>query len=208
MSASRPLTLGILASHRGSNARAVIEACRSGRLAARPGVLISNNAGSAALAFAREAGIPARRIGGRGFSDDARRDAAILETLQRHGTDLVLLLGYMKLLGPRTIEAYRGRILNTHPSLLPRHGGRGMYGQRVHRAVLEAGDSETGITVHLVDEWYDHGEPLARCTVPVLPGDTVETLAERVVVRERRFVVEVLQRIVSGELRLPGAAQG
>jgi phosphoribosylglycinamide formyltransferase-1 len=201
--ASAPLTLGILASHRGSNARAVIEACRDGCLAARIGLLISNNARSGALAYARAAGVPTRWIGGPEVRDDAARDGAILAALREHDVDLVLLLGYMRLLGPRTVTGYRGRILNTHPALLPKFGGRGMYGDRVHRAVLEAGERETGITVHLVDEVYDHGAPLARCTVPVLPGDSVEALAERVVVRERRFVVETLQRIASGELTLP-----
>ena len=182
----------------------MVEACSSGRLDARPGVLISNNAAARALAFARSVGIPACWIGGPDFRDDGRRDGAILETLQQHRVDVVLLLGYMKLLGPRTVEAYRGRILNTHPALLPKYGGRGMYGDRVHRAVLAAGETETGITVHLVDEQYDHGEALARTRVPVQPGDTVETLAERVVARERQFVVETLRRIVAGELRLPG----
>jgi phosphoribosylglycinamide formyltransferase-1 len=201
--APAPLTLGILASHRGSNARAVIEACRDGALDARVGLLISNNARSGALAYAREAGVPARWIGGSATPDETARDGAILAALREHGVDLVLLLGYMRLLGPRTVAAYRGRILNTHPALLPKFGGRGMYGDRVHRAVLAAGEKETGVTVHLVDEVYDHGTPLARCTVPVLTGDTVEALAERVVVRERRFVVETLQRIVTGELTLP-----
>lgn len=200
----RPLTLGLLASHRGSNARVVVEACHSGLLDASPGVLISNNAGAPALTSARELGIPACWVGGYEFGDEAARDAAILDALSRHGVDLVLLLGYMRLLGPRTVAAYRGRILNTHPALLPKFGGRGMYGDHVHRAVLAAGERETGITIHLVDEQYDHGETVARCTVPVQAGDTVEMLAERVVRRERRFVVETLQRIVAGELRLPG----
>lgn len=198
------LTLGLLASHRGSNVQAVVEACRSGRLDARPGVVISNNASAGVLQFAESAGIPTRRIGGPEYADDRVRDDAILETLQAHGVDLVLLLGYMKLLGPRTTAAYRGRILNTHPALLPRHGGRGMYGIRVHEAVLAAGDVETGVTLHLVDEQYDHGDVVAQTRVPVLPGDTVESLAARVLEREHAFIVESLQRIAAGEITLPG----
>jgi phosphoribosylglycinamide formyltransferase 1 len=198
------LTLGLLASHRGSNARAVVEACRSQRLQARPGVVISNNAKSEVLEFAKSVGVPALRIGGPAYEDDAVRDQAILAALQSHGVELVLLLGYMKLLGPRTVEAYRGRILNTHPALLPKFGGKGMYGSRVHQAVLDAGEKETGVTVHLVDERYDHGPTVAQTRVPVLSGDSVESLAERVITRERAFVVETLQRIVRAEIALPG----
>jgi phosphoribosylglycinamide formyltransferase-1 len=197
------LTLGFLASHRGSNVAAVVEACRSGRLDARPGVIISNNAGSGVLQFAAAQEIPALRIGGPAYADDALRDAAILDALRAHQVDLVLLLGYMRLLGPKTTAAYRGRILNTHPALLPRHGGKGMYGARVHEAVLAAGDAETGVTLHLVDEEYDHGPTLAQCRVPVKPGDTVESLAARVLEREHAFLVESLQAIVSSRIRLP-----
>jgi phosphoribosylglycinamide formyltransferase-1 len=196
------LTLGLLASHRGSNVRAVVEACRDGRLDARPGVVISNNANSGVLEFAAASGIPSCRIGGPAFADDASRDAAILQELQRRGVELVLLLGYMKLLGPQTTAAYRGRILNTHPALLPHHGGQGMYGDRVHAAVLAAGERETGVTVHLVDEQYDHGEIVAQCRVRVEPGDSVESLSVRVLEREHAFLIETLQAIASGRIRL------
>ena len=198
------LNLGLLASHRGSNAQAVVDACRSGRLAARPTVVISNNANAGALQLAQAAGIPALRIGGEAFADDQLRDAAILDALRRHEVELVLLLGYMKLLGPRTTAAYRGRILNTHPALLPRFGGKGMYGARVHEAVLAAGEAETGVTIHLVDEEYDHGAVVAQCRVPVERGDTVETLSARVLTREHAFLVETLQAIACGEIRVPG----
>jgi phosphoribosylglycinamide formyltransferase-1 len=110
----------------------------------------------------------------------------------------------MKLLGPRTTAAYRGRILNTHPALLPRYGGKGMYGARVHEAVLAAGEAETGVTVHLVDEEYDHGEVVAQCRVRVEQGDTVDSLAARVLEREHGFLVETLQAIASGRIALPG----
>ena len=198
------LTLGLLASHRGSNVRAVVEACRDGRLAARPGVVISNNANSGVLEFASDSKIPSRRIGGPSFADDRARDEAILETLRQHDVDLVLLLGYMKLLGPKTTAAYRGRILNTHPALLPRFGGQGMYGARVHEAVLAAHETETGVTVHLVDEEYDHGEIVAQCRVRVEQGDTVESLSARVLEREHEFLVETLQAIASGQIVLAG----
>lgn len=198
------ITFGILASHRGSNTRAVVEACSAGQLDGQVGVIISNNAKSGVLKLAGEQGIAARRIGGPRFADADVRDGAILETLREHGVQVVLLLGYMKLLGPRTVAAYRGRILNTHPALLPKFGGQGMYGDRVHAAVLEASERETGVTVHLVDEIYDNGATLAQCGVPVHAGDTVESLKERVMTRERAFLVETLQRIATGELALEG----
>src|SRR5262252_9184420 len=184
------LTLGFLASHRGSNVRAVVEACRDGRLDARPAVVISNNADAGVLQFAAASNIPVRRIGGPSFADDRVRDAAILEELRRHDVNLVLLLGYLKQLGPETTAAYRGRILNTHPALLPKYGGKGMYGARVHQAVLANGDTETGVTLHLVDEEYDHGEVVAQARVRVEQGDTVESLSARVLEREHAFLVD------------------
>jgi phosphoribosylglycinamide formyltransferase-1 len=115
----------------------------------------------------------------------------------------VLLAGYMKKLGPYTLDCFRGRVLNTHPALLPKFGGQGMYGARVHEAVLAAGEAVTGVSVHVVDAEYDQGPVIAQCEVPVLAGDTVDTLASRVQERERKFIVEVLQAIVEGRLRLP-----
>jgi len=198
------LTLGILSSHTGSNTRAVVDACLDGRLDAAPAVIVSNNAGAAVLAYAEEVGVTGLRIGGKRYADPALRDDAILDALQSRGVNLVLLLGYMKLLGPRTVAAYRGRILNIHPALLPRHGGKGMYGMAVHEAVIAAGDAETGVTIHLVDEIYDNGAMLAQCRLPVAPGDTPESLAARVLEREHSFLVETLQALAAGELQLPG----
>ena len=197
------LTLGMLSSHRGSNTRAVVEACQSGQLAATPGIIISNNPKAGVLQLAADKGVPARRIGGKALSDPQVRDQAMLSALKEHGVDLVLLLGYMRLLGPRTIDAYRGRILNIHPALLPKYGGQGMYGMAVHEAVLAAGEAQTGVTIHLVDEQYDHGAILAQTTVPVLEGDDATRLAARVLAREHSFLVETLQAIVRGELELP-----
>jgi phosphoribosylglycinamide formyltransferase 1 len=201
------LTLGLLASHRGSNVAAVVEACRSGPLAAHVGVVISNNASSGVLQFAQAAGIPAQHVGGDAYAEEQVRDAAVLDALRAHGVDLVLLLGYMRLLGPRTTAAYRGRVLNIHPALLPKYGGKGMYGARVHEAVLAAGDAETGVTVHLVDEEYDHGAIVAQCRVPVAATDTVASLAARVLACEHEFLVETLRSIVAGTITLPGLAR-
>jgi phosphoribosylglycinamide formyltransferase-1 len=127
-------------------------------------------------------------------------DSAILDALQSREVELVVLAGYMKKLGPKTLHAFEGRILNSHPALLPRFGGHGMFGRAVHEAVLAAGVNQTGITIHLVDEEYDHGTIVAQCNVPVLPGDDVEALATRSLAREHAFWVETLQRVLSGAI--------
>ena len=194
------MKLGILASHEGTTMQAVLDAVAAGTLAADVAVVISNNSDSGALRRARAAGVPAVRLSSVTHPDPEALDRAILEALTGAGVEVVLLAGYMKKLGARVLRAYRGRILNTHPALLPRFGGQGMYGNRVHEAVLAAGESETGVSVHLVDAEYDTGPVLAQCRVPVLPGDSVETLAARVQASERTFLVETLAEIAARPL--------
>ncbi len=191
------MRLGFLASHRGSGVQAVVDACAGGRLAATPAVVISNNADAEVLGRAERAGLPRYHLSRATHPEPDALDAAILDALRRHQAELVLLLGYLRKLGPRTLAHYAGRVLNVHPALLPRFGGAGMYGDRVHAAVLEAGEKETGVTIHVVDGEYDTGPIVAQCTVAVQPGDTVATLAERVVAREHAFLVETLRRIVA-----------
>jgi len=195
--------LGLLASHRGSSVQAVVEACASGRLAAVPRVVIGNNADAEVLARARRHGIPCCHLSGSTHPDPARLDEAILDALVSHDVELVVLAGYLKKLGPQTLRHFAGRVLNIHPALLPKFGGQGMYGRRVHEAVLAAGERETGVTIHLADDEYDHGRIVAQCRVPVLPHDTVESLAERVLDLEHVFLVETLAAIVSGAVKLP-----
>ena len=199
------LRLGFLSSHGGTNLQAIIDASGDGRLKARPCVVISNNSASAALERARRAGIPCHHLSGKTHADPDSLDRAILQALEAQRVNLVVLAGYMKLLGPRTVSRYRGRILNIHPALLPRHGGRGMYGAAVHEAVLRSGDRVTGVSVHLVDEEFDHGPVLAQSRVPVAGDDTVETLSARVLQREHLLYVETLQKIERGEIVLEGA---
>src|SRR5574341_1650281 len=195
------LHLGFLASHGGSNMQAIIDACKSGRLDAKPCVVISNNTESMALQRARNEGIPWHHISGQTHPGDAE-DREILRVLRLHGVDTVVLAGYMKQIGPATLQAYRGRILNIHPALLPRFGGKGMYGTRVHEAVLAAGEKVSGVTVHVIDEHYDTGPILNQCRVPVEPGDTVETLSARVLTQEHRLYVDTLQKISEGKIVL------
>ena len=190
-----PLRLAALASGGGTNLQAIIDACKRGDLNSEVCAVISNNSGSRALQRARTEGIPAYHISSVTHPKPGALDAAICSTLEAHDADLVLLAGYMRLLGPATLARYHKRVLNSHPALLPKFGGKGMYGSHVHQAVLDAGETVTGVTIHYVDEQYDHGKTLAQCQVPVLPDDTLETLEERVKERERRFWIETLSSL-------------
>src|SRR5262249_37066364 len=135
-------------------------------------------------------------------------DVEILRRLRQHDVELVILAGYLRKVGMQTLHGYRNRILNLHPALLPKFGGQGVYGNKVHAAVLAARETETGVTIHVVDEVYDHGAIMAQCRIPVLADDTVESLAHRVVVREQRFLVATLEQILGGALVLPFAEKG
>ena len=194
------LRLGILASHAGTTMQAVLDACESGDLDADVRVVISNNSRSGALARARSAGIPALHLSSATHPDEAALDRAVLTALTDHDANLIVLAGYMKRLGPLTLSHYRGRVLNTHPALLPKFGGRGMFGDRVHEAVLSAGEKMSGATVHVVDGEYDSGLILSQVSVHVLPGDTAATLRSRVQGVERSQYVQVLERVAKGEI--------
>ena len=197
------MNVAILASHEGTTLQAVLDACARGVISGRPVVVVSNNRDSGALRRARAAGVPACHLSSVTHPDPNALDAAICQTLIEHGAEIVVCAGYMKKLGPRTLARFRGRIVNTHPSLLPKFGGAGMYGLRVHQAVLAAGERKTGASVHVVDEDYDTGPVIAQCEVAVETGDTPEALAARVQAEERVLLVSVLRRIAEGTLRLP-----
>lgn len=197
------MNIGFLASHGGSNMQAIIDACKSGKLQATPAVVISNNSDSGAIARAKTEGIPYYYLSGKTHPDPEELDRTILDTFVRHSVDIIALAGYMKKLGPKTLSHFRGRILNIHPALLPKYGGKGMYGIRVHEAVIAAGEKESGVSIHFVDENYDTGPIIAQTRVPVLPDDTPETLAARVLVQEHILYPATLQRIVTGEIPLP-----
>lgn len=195
------MKIGVLASHGGTTLQAIIDAIAIRTLNARIAVLISNNSRSGAMERARAAGIPTVHISGTTHPDDGERDRAIRDALQTAGAELVVLAGYMKPLGELTLSAFDGRIINTHPSLLPKFGGAGFFGIRVHTAVIDAGESVTGASVHLVRGDYDTGPVIARCELPVLPGDTPESLQERVKPAEQALLVDVLRRWSDGEFR-------
>jgi phosphoribosylglycinamide formyltransferase 1 len=197
------MNIGVLASHQGTTLQAVLDACLGGALPARVGVVISNNSGSGALARAQAAGVPTRHISARTHPDPVELDRAVCACLATAKTDVVLLAGFMKKLGPQTLRTYSGRILNTHPALLPKFAGPGMFGTHVHRAVLDSGDTVSGASVHLVEDDYDTGPVLAQRRVEVLADDTPDTLAARVQTAERALVVDVLRDFALGIRSLP-----
>jgi phosphoribosylglycinamide formyltransferase-1 len=203
-----PLRIGVLASHEGTTLQAILDACAARQIFAQVVTVISNNSDSGALRRARLAGARAVHLSAKTQPEPGALDASMTFELKRDRVELVMLAGYMKKLGAAVLEQYRGRILNTHPALLPKFGGQGMYGMRVHEAVIAAGESESGPSVHLVDAEYDTGRVLAQAKVPVQPSDTPESLAARVQERERRLVVEVLGKIADGTLVLEGLERG
>ena len=196
------MNIAVFASHGGSDLQAIIDGCTANRIPARVAAVISNNADSLALDRARAARIPACHLSAKLFGSEELLAQKILEALARYDIDMIFLAGYMRMLHPAVLDAYAGRIFNSHPALLPKFGGRGMYGIHVHEAVLAAGEDETGVTIHRVSPEYDSGEIVAQTTVPVLPGDTPETLAARVLEREHSFLVEVVANIAAGKIRL------
>lgn len=186
------MRIAALASHGGSILQAVIDAIENRTLDASLVLVISNNSRAQALQRAARHAIPTLHLSGQTHPDPAALDAAIASALGKYGSDLVLLAGYMKRLGPITLQRFNGRIINTHPALLPKHGGQGHYGRRVHEAVLAAGERVTGATVHWVDGDYDTGAIIAQARVPVAPEDSAESLEERVKAAERKLIVESL----------------
>ena len=183
--------------------RAVLAAIAAGELNAEARVLVSNNSGCAAIAAAEAAGLPWRHISITTAGGPDAADRAIAESLTDAGAGLVVLSGYMRKLGPETLRRFGGRILNIHPALLPRHGGQGLYGRRVHEAVRASGDAVTGATVHLVDSDYDTGPIIAQVQAPVRPDDTVDDIEARIRALEPGLLVDTLRRIADGELTLP-----
>jgi phosphoribosylglycinamide formyltransferase 1 len=198
------LRLGFLASHGGSNVQAILDACRDGRLDAAPCVVISNNSDAMVLDRAMAARVPAFHLSSHVHPDPVRLDDAILAVLEKHGVNLIVLAGYMKKLGPKTLARYHGRVVNMHPALLPKFGGQGMYGHHVHEAVLAAGEKESGATVHIADAEYDEGRILAQKRVPVMADDSPDSLAARVLEVEHQLYAETLQRIATGDIKLEG----
>lgn len=173
--------IAVCASGRGSNLQALLDALGPDA-PARVSLVIGNRAGAGALDLARRHGVATHLLA------DAADATEWLRVLGAHRVDLVVLAGFLALVPAEVVAAYAGRMINIHPALLPRHGGPGMYGRRVHEAVLAAGEAESGASVHLVTAHYDEGPVLGQARVPVLPGDTPESLAARVLTAEHRLL--------------------
>lgn len=176
--------IGVMASGGGSNFKAIIDRIGEGDLEAQCKFLITNNGDCGAVSHAKSYGIPVHHISGKTHPEQADFEKAMLDVLDKYDVDLLILAGYMKALPLCMLKRMPNRILNIHPSLLPKYGGKGFFGHHVHEAVIAAHDTESGPTVHLVSEQIDCGRILAQTKVPVLEGDTAETLAARVLVQE------------------------
>ena len=185
------MRIGVLVSGRGSNLEALLEAGLEVVL------VVANRPGARALRIADDHGVRALVLARTAFPDVDARDAAIGQALEAAKVELVVLAGYDQLLRPGYFAAYRGRTINVHPSLLPRHGGVGMMGLAVHRSVLAAGDEETGATIHEVTTALDAGPILAQTQVPVIPGDDADALAARVLEAEHRLLVATVRQLGS-----------
>ncbi len=209
MTAVGKLRIAVLASGGGTDAQAIIDACEAGLIEGDVAVVVSNNSKAGVLERARRHGIPAHHLSNYDYPDDADLDRAFAELLRGCDVNLVALAGYMKKRGAAFIAAFPNRIVNIHPALLPGpHGGVGKYGLHVHESVLAAGDEVTGVSIHLVDEEYDHGPVVARREVPVLPDDTPASLQKRVLAVENEFYPAVLAAVERGEVDLDAIAAG
>lgn len=192
------INITVMVSGGGTNFQAIIDGIENGLIEnARIVQVISSTSKAYSLERAKKHQIPAKVIGKENFPQTAERTEAIVAALDEAETDLVVLAGYMSILEPKLIQRYQGRIINIHPSLIPSFCGPGFYGKHVHKAVLEAGVKETGATVHFVDEGVDTGPIILQEKVPVLPGDTPDTLAARVLITEHKILQQAVGDLVS-----------
>jgi len=189
---NREFRIAVLASGTGTNFEALARASLSGHLKSKLALLIVNRAEAKACEKANNLGIPCRVLNPKDFSNLTSWDQQMANELSSLDIDLVFLCGFLKKIGPQVLSRFRGQIINTHPSLLPDFGGPGMYGLKVHEAVIKSGSLETGITIHEVNEEYDSGKILAQKRIPVLPQDTAHSLEARLLEAENQFVVEYI----------------
>lgn len=201
-----PIRIAVMVSGhgRGSNLQAIIDACRSGKINGEVVLVLGVKNDAPAMERARAAGIKTIAISPKDLITEDWYDAAVLEALINSRADLVCLAGYMRVLGQRVIEAFRGRIMNVHPALIPSFCGKGMYGHHVHEAVIARGVKVTGVTVHFVDEDYDTGPIILQTVVPVLDDDTPETLAARVLPQEHKTYTDAIALYAEGRLEIVG----
>ena len=196
------MNIAVFASHSGSDLQAIIDGCKNDKINATVAEVISNNGDSMALQRANNEKIPNFHMSAKKYGNEEILATEIMTVLDKYSIDMIFLAGYMRMLHVSILEKYNNRIFNIHPALLPKFGGKGMYGINVHTAVIEAKEKETGVTIHRVNAEYDSGEIVAQTKVAVAEGDTPETLAARVLEREHEFLVEVISDIVNGKIIL------
>lgn len=196
------MNIAVFASHGGSDLQAIIDGCKNEQINATVVVVISNNKDSVALQRAKNENIPNFHMSAKKYGSEEILATEILNVLNQYNVDMIFLAGYMRLLHIDILEKYENRIFNIHPALLPKFGGKGMFGMNVHNAVINAKEKETGVTIHMVNAEYDSGEIVAQTKVAVMENDTPEILAERVLLREHEFLVEVISSIAEGKIQL------
>lgn len=194
--------LVICASGEGTNFEAVVTACRDGRIAADVSGLIVNRAQIGVVKRAEKLNVPVALLAPKAYPTRAAWDHAMVVQLQKWRANYVILAGYLALIGPEVLKTYAQRVVNSHPALLPKFGGPGMYGDFVHEAVVKAGETESGITIHLIDEVFDRGTILAQERVKVYPGESAEALARRVKDLEVLLYPKVINDMVTGRLKI------
>ena len=199
-----PLRVAVIASGAGTNLASILAATQNGTLSAKVVLVISNKADAGALEIARKSGVPASYLSLEQFESQEDLDQAFLSAFKEYNVDLIALAGYLKKISSTIIREYKHRMLNIHPALLPSFGGKGIYGIKVHQAVLDYGCKVSGVTVHLVDEDYDSGVPILQRCVPVENDDTPETLAARVLEQEHKIYVEALQLFAENRIEIQG----
>ena len=195
------LNICVFASGRGSNFRAILDSIKNGKIVnARIVLVISNNSNAGALQIANENNIPAFHISRIQFASDDEYNEAIIKKLESHRVNFIVLAGYMKKIDPKIIRKFKNRIINIHPALLPRYGGQGMYGMNVHEAVIAARDKESGATVHIVDEEYDHGPIILQKKINIDQNDTPESLAKKVLEIEHQIYPQAVCLFAKGKV--------
>ncbi len=198
--------IGVLVSghSRGTNFQAILDAIHEGHLHAQVALLVATNAAHGAVEKAHLAGVKTLVLPPENESDAEAWDHRVADALYEEGVSVLALAGYLRLVSNVLLEAFPNRILNVHPALLPSFGGKGMYGMRVHQAVLEYGCKVSGCTVHLVNERYDTGPIVAQACVPVEENDTPETLSARVQMQEHRLFSRCLEMVIQDQIRVEG----
>lgn len=197
---SSSTNIAFLASGAGTTMEAFLNQWKMGSLPINPKLLITNNSRCGAVEIAHRFGVEVFHISAKTHPDEEEFAKELLFQLKKHSIDLLLLVGYMKKLPHQIISHFTGRIFNTHPSLLPKYGGQGMYGLNVHKAVIENKETESGVTIHFVSEEYDEGQIIAQSTVIVEPNDTPETLQEKVKIEERKLYIETIRSYIQKEM--------